>query len=105
MKSSSSYLKEFVGMFPTEKHVVWEIVSMIILISHDKSYGDEFYFWPLSSLTARRDQIVIKRGAKQRTWSFAIIRNGKTDTDTYRDGMDDASVLRLVRDTLRAIVR
>lgn len=101
MNYTGKDLRDFVSIFEKEKRLVGEITSMLVLISHDQNYGDGFYLFPLPGFSPRRTQLFIKRGAKQRTWSFVHIRGGKTDTDTYRDNLDDGSVLRLVRDTLR----
>lgn len=101
MVRSGRDLKRFMECFADNKRLAGDVVSRLILITNDNSYGGTtFYLHPLPGLTKSRFQFLLReeksRNVKPRTWSLTMICDGKAELESQESGLGDADVLRKI---------
>lgn len=100
MVRSGKNLKEFMECFAGEKWLASQVVSRLMDVHPDNSYGGKsFYLQPLPLLTKSHFQLHIREEKKKdsdRTWTLTIICGGKSDLASQERGLGDADVLRKI---------
>lgn len=97
---SGKDLKEFMQCFSEEKWLASQVVSRMLNVMPDNSYGGRsFYMQPLPLLTKSHFQLHIREEKKKsadRSWTLTTICGGKADLESQERGLGDADVLRKI---------